>query len=69
MARIKIENIFEHLDYQIRHALRDAVSNVLPDIEFDEYELFREFKRAVYRKCNTWERIPDRYVEMDKERY
>ena len=65
MARIKIEAIINHLDYDIRHALRDTVRNILPDAEFDEYELFREFKRSVYRKCNTWERVPDTCVETD----
>lgn len=67
MARVKIENIIDHLNYDLRHALRDAVNNILPNAEFDERELFREFKRAVYRKCNTWESVPDSYVEIDEE--
>jgi len=35
----------------------------MPDADFDEYELFRAFKRAVSRKCNTWERVPAQNVD------
>lgn len=63
MARIKIEPIIDHLSYNIRGALKSAVRDTMGDISFDEYELFREFKRAVSRKCNTWERVPDRYID------
>jgi hypothetical protein len=66
MARVKIEEIVEHLDHDLRRALADAVKEVLPSgTRFDEHELFRAFKRAVRRKCSTWERVPDRYVEAD----
>lgn len=49
----------------MKRALESAVERVLPDAEFDRNELSREFKRAVSRKCSTWERVPDRYVELD----
>lgn len=65
MARVKIEQIIDHLDHDMKRALESAVERVLPDAEFDQNELFREFKRAVSRKCSTWERVPDRYVELD----
>lgn len=67
MAKIKIEDVIEHLDSEMRSALADAVSRVLPnDVLIDERQLFREFVRAVGRKCSTWETIPDRYVQPDK---
>jgi len=65
MARVKIEEVVDHLSSEIRKALTTAVNNVIPDAEFDERQLFREFRRAVGRKCNTWERVPDQYVETD----
>ncbi len=66
MARVKIEEIIEHLDSEMRSALEDAVIRVAPDgMQFDRYELFREFVRAVGRKCSTWERVPDRYIQQD----
>ena len=65
MARVKIEEVVDHLSSEMRKALTIAVNNVIPDAEFDERQLFREFRRAVARKCNTWERVPDQYVDTD----
>ena len=64
MARIKAEEIVDDLSSEFRRALGDAVSEVLPGVSFDEYELFRAFKRAVRRKCRTWERVRDSHVEV-----
>ena len=63
MARVRIEDIIDHLDYDIHRALKDVVDEVLPGVKCDERELFRAFKRAVYRRCSTWEIVPDMYVE------
>lgn len=65
MAKVKVADVIDHLDIDMRHALSDAVKAVIPGALFDEYQLFREFKRAVNRKCSTWESVPDRYVETD----
>lgn len=65
MAKIKIEEVIDHLSSEMRKALKDAISEVAPNTNIDEHELFRAFKRAVSRKCSTWERIPDRYVEPE----
>lgn len=63
MARVKIEEVVDHLSSEIRKALSIAVNNVIPNAEFDERQLFREFRRAVGRKCDTWERVPDQYID------
>lgn len=68
MARVKIEEIVDSLSSDIRRALADAVNEVIDDAKFDEHELFRAFKRAVSRKCSTWERVPDRYVQDESGR-
>jgi hypothetical protein len=65
MAKVKIEEIIDHLDTDIRKGLSDAVSRTIPDAEFNDRELFRHFIRAVGRKCSTWESVPDQYVEAD----
>ncbi len=62
MARVQVENIVDHLSSEMRRALEDAVSEVVPGANVDAYELFRAFRRAVGRKCNTWESVPDHYV-------
>lgn len=63
MARVKIEDVIDHLDTEFRGALIDALRQVSPNTQVDAYEFFRAFKRAVYRKCSTWEYVPDHYVE------
>lgn len=65
MARVKIEDIIEDLSSEMKRALEDAVERVLPDSRFDRNHLYREFKRAVGRKCNTWERVPDSHVDVN----
>jgi hypothetical protein len=65
MAKVKIEEIVDHLSSEMRSALRSALNEVTPSVTIDENALFRAFKRAVGRKCNTWERVPDRYVEIE----
>lgn len=63
MAEVKIEEIINHLDSDIRRALEDAVRENFPDAHVDAWALFRSFVRAVGRKCRTWERVPDQYVK------
>lgn len=65
MAKVKIEEIVDHLSSEMRRALAQTVATMVPDASVDEHELFREFKRNVYRKCSTWENVPDRYVDKD----
>ncbi len=65
MARVKIEEVVDHLSSEMRRALEDAVRECAPDANIDAHELLRAFKRAVRRKCSTWEQVPDHYVEKD----
>jgi hypothetical protein len=65
MARVQPDEIVDHLSTEFRKALADAVREVIPNAQFDEHTLFRAFKRAVYRKCSTWETVPDRYVKSE----
>lgn len=64
MARVKIEEIVDHLSSEVRRALSDSIKEVFPNSNIDEYTLFRAFKRAIRRKCSTWERVPDSFVDL-----
>ena len=64
MARVNIEEIVDHLSSEMRRALEDALREVAPEVEVDSYALFRAFRRAVGRKCSTWESVPDGYVDQ-----
>lgn len=63
MASVKMEEVVDHLSTEVRRALEEAVRDVAPDSRIDSHELFRAFRRAIGRKCSTWERVPDHYVE------
>ena len=62
MAHVQIEQIVDHLSHEMRRALEDAVRETAPNVKIDAHALFRAFSRAVGRKCNTWEQVPDQYV-------
>ena len=63
MAQVKMDELVDHLSSEMTRALEEAVQEVLPGVQCDSHELFRAFKRAVYRKCSIWERIPDQCVQ------
>ena len=65
MARVQMEVIVDHLRTNMRRALEQAVQRAIPDAQFDSHELYREFRRAVGRRCNTWEQVPNFYVDTD----
>lgn len=66
MAKVKIEAIIDKLDYGMIRALKTTLEEHFPDSDFDTRAIFRTFKRQIYRKCSTWERVPDNLVEKDK---
>lgn len=63
MAQVKPEAIVDHLDREFRRALAETIREVAPDVQFDEREAFRTFKRRVYRHCSIWEDVPDDAVK------
>ena len=65
MARVQIEAIVEHLSSDMRRALEAAVNEAAPGARVEPYALFRAFRRAVGRKCRSWESVPDHLVQAD----
>lgn len=65
MAQVKIEDIIDHLDTEIRKALSATIKHHFPDLQFNDREIFRTFRRNVGRKCSTWETVSDDLVEKD----
>jgi hypothetical protein len=63
MAQVKIESIIEHLDYEMKRALEDAVKRAGVEEHVNRNRLFKEFVKAVGRKCSSWENVPDNYVQ------
>lgn len=65
MARVKIVEVLEHLDHDLKRAMEDAVRAALPEAEIDRNVLFREFLKSVRRKCSDWETVPNHAVQAD----
>jgi hypothetical protein len=63
MARVKVEEIVDHLDTEFRKALRDTFNELAPNADIDERAAFRFFKRRVGRHTSSWESVPDSYVD------
>ena len=63
MAEVRIERIIEHLDYDMKRALEDAISRVMPNVVIDRRELYNEFRKAVGRKSSTWVQVSDSDVK------
>jgi len=65
MARIKLEQLLDHLGGKMRGALDDTLKAKFPDAQIDAQEFFRDFKRNLARRCRQWEDVPNNYVESD----
>ena len=63
MARVKIDEIVNHLGYEFKNALRKTVKIKFPDKEFDDRELFKKFVDTLSGECKKWEVVPDNFVE------
>ena len=65
MAQVNVTELVDQLEQQLRPALKTAVLNTLPEAEFDDKALFREFRNMVSRRFQTWERVPDSCVKPE----
>jgi hypothetical protein len=63
-AKIQVDEIVDHLSSEFRSALDMSVQRAIPGAKFDSTELFREFNRAISSRRSTWEKVPDRYVDV-----
>ncbi|MFA6200151.1 MAG: hypothetical protein WC679_07110 [Bacteroidales bacterium] len=65
MAKIKVEDVIDYFDNDIRKVLESTLKEHFPNQSFDTRAIFRTFKRQVRRKCHIWENVPDKYVQKD----
>ena len=63
MAQVKLEEILDHLESEVKAAISDALRTIKPAAEVDHRMFFKEFLRAIGRKTSTWETVPDHFVE------
>ena len=65
MARVKMTEVVDHLNVQVRAALDEAVERTLPGVEVDRRQLYREFRRALGARCKTWENVPNQVIDAE----
>ena len=63
MARVKILNIVEYLQPKLSIAINDAVKQTIPRAFFESTDLYTLFIESLSNQCNTWEEIPDRFIQ------
>lgn len=62
MARVKIEEIVNHLDNEFKQVLSKTIDTYFPEKSYDINEVFQMFKEMIYQQCSIWENVPDSYV-------
>ena len=65
MAKVRIEEIVQYLDFYIEKSLEEAVRKTMPGTEPDKNSLFREFRDALARNCPRAQDVPDHCIELD----
>ena len=65
MARVKPQELFDQFNPQMRAALDEAVTKLLPDAAVDRRILYLEFRLALNRKVKPWENVPNSVVDGD----
>jgi hypothetical protein len=72
MALIKIDKIVDHLNAEMRKALKETIQKHFPQQAYpiqphQEREILRTFKNSLARKCNHWPYVPDAYIDIEPE--
>jgi hypothetical protein len=65
MARIRPNDIFDHLSPQMRAVLDEAVDKTLPGVVVDKRQLYLALRRALSAKLKPWESVPPAAVDAD----
>ena len=65
MAKIQLEGIIDYLERDLQRALEAAVHGEAAHSHTDARRLFEQFRQNVRRQCRDWERVPDRFVDVD----
>jgi len=63
MAKLNIEGVIDHLESEFRKALQATLREHFPDHDANSRAVYKTFKQQVYKKCNDWESIPNKYIK------
>ncbi|RMD98529.1 MAG: hypothetical protein D6814_07395 [Calditrichaeota bacterium] len=65
MARVRIAEVIEHFDHEMKRALEEAVKRQLPESPIDRNTLYKDFVKAVRSRLRDWENVPNQMVDAD----
>ena len=65
MARINIEGLLKHIDFEIKRAIGQSLRKTMPDTQVDSKKVANEFLKALCFECQAWHKIPDSLVDSD----
>lgn len=63
MAKVKIEELIDHLDRELRKALQATLREHFPDQDYTVRSVFKTFQTEVGKKCNVWEEVPNKFIK------
>jgi len=52
----------DQLEDEFRKALQLTVKEHFPDQDFNARAIYKTFRKEVYKKCDDWEDIPNKYI-------
>ena len=65
MAKINVLEVIDHLDSEIRKSLEATMREHFPHQDFNSRAVFDTFKNQMFKKCNNWESIPNKYIRSE----
>ena len=65
MARIRVEQVIDHLGGKMRSAIDETLQKLAPDANVDAQAFYRTFKESLRQRCRQWEDVPNNSVESD----
>ena len=63
MAKVKIEELIDHLDRDIRKAFEATLREHFADQQYTAREVFKTFQKQIGKKCNAWEEVPNKFIK------
>lgn len=66
MARVRLDDIIEHAEREMKGALAKTVEELWPDkAPVDRSEMLRVFRNKLRGEIRDWLHVPDRMVQAD----
>ena len=65
MAKVNIEEMINHLDVEFRKALDSTIREHFPNAEYNSRAVFKTFATEVTKKCDSYERIPNKFIKSE----